>query len=691
VTQWDIETLERGYVLASQDEYATEAPGNAECLAAFLEWLGADGADLTARWRAGEAIAEAETPYLWVAKAAWIWRGDRLLMRRRRGFDPADADQAACIDYVEKLEQRGRDAMIRGYFHEPLSDEDTDTLREYRILADTRILETPVWPYELGIGESSGPRGTPEKYFPLGGEVPDLKWPRMEAVLESPDYTDLPTRDPRAVMLPDAVEDFLVLFRGYETRQAPDGRRYVGAKRGQATFSPMPRQTPNPDARKSSLSPFRLRDFRGHKPVALLIASATDCFWARAVAHVQPLQRAYGDEVEFVWVNVRLWDFLIHALTTRNHYLPDVGLEVPPFQRTLEERARWAKKLYMTYPDLALPCVLDDPADTTASLFQEGGGSSTVILIDVDGRVAWHSAGWGWWNRTRPPGRTASDAWADALEREICTLLQRGGRYDPDHAPFHEPDRQIAEAPPEGARASYLAASRVTAVDPEARRLTLAARPVARFTVVNRPVDARDFYNDPEPIELAVPDDARLTVGNAPVPWDELQPGDVVSGRAWRLADGGWIAKDLHVQSRAAPDPVRSDAVRRSPPVADTCMTARVVSVQADEGTCTVQRLLPPPAEMKGYHFNRQAGEAIQLDGLARDNMETVSRWLADDDPLPRYTFAIGDDALVRFNGQPAALSDARVGDLAAIWYAHSDEDRPRIPAATLRISRRPT
>lgn len=669
--QWDIATLERGYVLASQDEYAPEAPGNEECLSAFLEWLRTDGVELTARWRAGDDLSDLDDPQrLWLVKAAWLWRGDRLLMRKRRGFDPADADEKACLAYVEDLEARGREAMIRGYFHEPLSDADRDALREYRILAETRILRLPVWPYELGIGKELE---TIPWFLPLGAEMPDLRWRRLESVLESPDYTDLPTRDPRAIMRPDVTDDFRLLFDGYAVRRSDDGRRHVVGK---------PPEMPDAPAHVVCL-----RDFRGRKPVALFVASATDCFWARAAGHVRALQAAWGDAVEFIWVDIRLWDFLIHSLSTRNYFLPDVGLELPPFQRTYEERARWSKKLYMAYPDLALTCAVDDPSDTTASLLHEPGGSSRVVLVDLDGRVAWHSARWGWWNRTRPPGRTAADAWADAVEHEIYSLLERGGHFDPDHEPFDAPVKAGAAARPvpEGARDCWLAHSRITAVDHDAYTVTIHARPVARFTVVDRPVDAHDFYNEYRDITVLVTDKTLVRYRNAPMPWTDLQPGDVLTGPIVRLADGSWMANQLHIVKCARPPA----EIARPKFIGDTWMEGRIVSVDPEAQTCTVERRLPPTGAMKGYNFSREAGDAIRLYGPAKDNMDAVSRWVEDAEPHRHYTFGVIGDTLLRLNGRPATLADARSGDLVAVSYAGAEEGQDVIRAGTLRVSRR--
>jgi hypothetical protein len=668
--EWDIAALERGYVLASQDEYAPDAAGNAECLAAFLDWLHTDGAALTARWRGGDDLTGLDEPQLlWLVKAAWIWRGDRLLMRERRGFDPADADEESCIAYVAELERRGRDAMIRGYLHEPLSDADWQTLREYRILAETRILYLPVWPYELGIAQD--PAATPW-FLPLGGRMPDLRWRRLEDVLASPNYTDLPTRDPRAIMHPDAAEDFRLLFDGYEARQSTDKRRYVVGK---------PPELPNDPE-----GVLRLQDLCGERPVVLIAASATDCFWARAAGHVRALQAAWGDAVEFVWLDVRLWDFLIHSLDTQNYFLPDVGLELPPFARTYEERARWSKKLYMAYADLTLTCALDDPSDTTASLLHEPGGSARVVLLDRDGCVAWHSASWGWWSRTRPPGRTDADAWADGVEREICSLLARGGRFDPEHEPF-DPAAGTTVAPPsapDGARDCWLAHSRIVAVDHNAATVTIHARPVARFTVVDRPVAAHDFYNECSDITVHIVDRTSVQHRNAPMPWTDLAPGDVLTGPLLRLADGRWEANRLQVVSCAHPPA----GVARAKFIGDTWMTGRVASVDGDAGACTVERRLPPVDAMKGYNFNREAGRAIQLYGPAGANMDAVTRWLGDAKPNRHCTFRAVADTLVRLNGQPAAVADALPGDAVSVSYDAAEEQSRTIRAGTLRFSR---
>lgn len=675
----DIQSLERGFVLASQDEYAPEAPGNEECLRAYLDWLETDGTTLEAKWLAGEPFAPAELEPLWLVKAGCIWRGNRAESRRRQGLELSAGD-ARFADYVQQLEQRGREVMIKGYFGEHLSAGDLDTIREYRILAEVRILRTPVWPYELGIHEPGGPRAYPT----LGEELPDFCWPRLETVLQSPKCSDGGRRDPRAIMRPDSVEDFLGLFEGYEAAEDATGRKYVRPR------LPAYPAEQNPDQY------IRLRSFRGIKPVALLVASATDCFWPRAAEYLQSLQEAYGGGIEFLFVNIRLWDFLIYSSTTQNYFEPNVGIELPPFARTLGQRAHAARAFYMTYPQHTLPCVLDDPCDTTACFFQADGGSATAVLIDIDGRLAWQSTHyWGVWNRLRPPKRRASEGfpWANVLEREIRQLLARGGSYDSDHAPFNALDGQAHKPTAAEGTELWLSASRITGIDSHARTVTIFARPVARFTVRDKQVDEDDFFNPRQELLVQVDDGTRIDLGNAPVEFETMRIGDVVTGPIWKRPDGAWVAKSLHLSIR--------DSAPSEPPepkfAGEIFLCGRIIEVNPDERTCIVERPRPDVARMKGYPFNRglQSGasvaktgqaERIELYGLARANQQAVERWIADGSR--RYTFGLDDDTLVTLNGRSADMAELCPGDVVGVRYDPGEEDSERLCAAYFRASR---
>ncbi|MCK5344755.1 MAG: hypothetical protein KAR20_15180, partial [Candidatus Heimdallarchaeota archaeon] len=56
---------------------------------------------------------------------------------------------------------------------------------------------------------------------------------------------------------------------------------------------------------------------------------------------------------------------------------------------TMEERARTAKMFYMGHPQITIPCLLDDMGQTTRNKYMDLGGSASMYLVDINGKIAY--------------------------------------------------------------------------------------------------------------------------------------------------------------------------------------------------------------------------------------------------------------------------------------------------------------
>jgi len=644
--------IEKGFVLASQAGYAPDLPEKNKTIREFFQWLETDGFGLIEKLLVGETVPE---ELLRLVKGSCIWRGDRTKRRRDQGFDPSK-DEAACIAYVEQLETEGAELMRHGYFGETFNEVEKERLWEYRLLAEVRVLELPVWPYELGIHETGVRRGYPHP----GDEPFDPGWRTMESVFSDSDYDDAKSRDPFLIMKPESIDLFTTRFAGYEAREDETGRRTV-----------VPREKKSEGV--------RLSDFRG-KPVVLFLASAMDCFWPRCAEAAETLHQAYGDRAKFLWVNIRLWDFFIKSITTQNYFKPNAGYELVRQALTDADRARLAKKFYMTLPQISFPCVLDDIDDTTANAFQADGGSATAVLIDADGRIAWQSTHeWNYWNVNRPAGHDDSVPWVDTLERELCALLEKDGKHDPAHEPFDAPEKTLDRNNlPEGVKQMWAMSSPVTSIDETERTFTIHVRPNATFTVCPPPAEQPDPFNPREEMIVHLDADSSLRVNNGPIDLSELRVGDSVTGTFWKMPDSRWLARIVHVRPA---DPERFPK-KVAPFTGNLFMTGKILSVGKE--TVTIMQTLPD--DLPGTRFIEEAGDRIELFGPAKGNIETIARWRASG---PReFTFRPDENCWITLNGETAKLSDLKPGDFLAARYDTAEEEYPELRIELLRASR---
>jgi len=659
--------LEKGFVLASQDEYALDVPDKELLVQNYQAWLNGQGLILMNKFRLGETFNDDEMPYWRLARASYIWKSQRMYERFDQGDETLNEEELEAYEFAALLWEEGAELMKRGYLGARFSDDEIERLWEYRVICEIRICcPTPYRPFDFGLhcfGEEKGP-------FYIGKQVPDISWMKMEAAMESPFYTDVPTHDLYAVIKPGAVDEFFRYFRGYSRVTSPEGREYV-----EGIF---PQSVPG-DGRY-----VRISDFSGKKPVVLFIASSMDTFWGNAVMEAEAIYRAYQGRVEVIWVNISIWDFLIRSKATYNYFKPYVGVELPGHEANHEERARTAKKVYMTYPQLTLPCVLDQDSEQTANYFKSHGGAGETVLIDVDGTIAWHSTyGWGHWFENRPPGRSEEIAWANAVEKEIHKLLENNGKYDPDHEQLITPADEAANLRPPEIKSMYMMNGPITDIDRQNRIITVKAR-TSTFSVIGRAPDGFQQFNPLQSFTIEVPVETKITCRNVPIDFDKLNVGNIIIGpEIWKMTDGSWLAKKI----RLIPTDEMHDELPPAVFTGDMYMYGKILEVNVGENTLSVMRTISDPGEMKGYRYIKEGGDQVDLVKLAKINFATVEKWVEKDNEPAPYLFDMEGALLIR-NGDYVSLSDLKAGDFVSVKYAAEDEDKSEPPCSVVRATR---
>ena len=306
-----------------------------------------------------------------ILKATGIWRG--------RSKDPA------FVDYAARVAAAGQAALAKGYRSEPLDDADRAALRDYAIYVGIQNTGARILPFHVGASRSEP--------FKPGEPAPDFCLPRLEDVLARPSYSDARENDVLFYLKPDAADRLFLLLR----------------------------KPPPPPA-----DGVRLSSLRG-QPVVLILADPVDSFFPRCLAILEPIYRAYRDRAQFLIVHVTIHDTRMGAPEFFGPAAADKVTHLHP--QTLEQRARTAKLLYMRYPNVTAPMVLDDMRQTTRNACMAEGGDARTLLVDVDGRLAHDGGAWFAWEK----GPYRDDVlWANELETELVKLLANGGKADPE-------------------------------------------------------------------------------------------------------------------------------------------------------------------------------------------------------------------------------------------------------------------
>ncbi len=509
---YKFDKLRLGFLTAIRDEYALKTEQTDDALKMFRQWLLDEGENFIRQILDGNDKNISQKNAM-LANACIVWRGDRLNKRQEQGFFAETADEKKMIAFVNELWTKGKNILRKGYAGKPISDDDCKILNLYRILAETHILGVPVWEYEVN---KESVKNNP--YRTAGSTVSLPNLPTLQEVLSSQSYSDKLPEPSLNLLSKEAHKDFIPLLNAFNKNKNDNN--------------------------------FKIKS--NGKPTCLIVTAAADCFWPRCSPDTEYFKRSYGNEMNFLWINIRLWDFMIQI---DNPFANQPEKELYGSIETLDERARTTKALYLRQPWLSIPCKLDLPSDICANLFQCPGGEAQVLLLDKNNNLVWRcDKGWGHWFNTRPsaPWLTDNVSWADEVEQQIQSLLKTGkNKNNENYFPAPKAEENQVD---EGCYKAYLLPSHVVSIDIKNKTIELKGRPVARFSVILREPDTYDESNPMLNITLHYKEN-NLLFRNKPFDLKDLKTGDVLNGWIERKQTGQWICSSLNLTKNAKNKP----------------------------------------------------------------------------------------------------------------------------------------
>jgi len=129
-----IEHLEKGFVLASQDEYALDVQDKEVLVQNYQMWLNGPGFMLMNKFRLGETFNDDEKPYWRLARASYIWKAQRMYERFDQGDETLNEEEFQAYEFAALLWEEGAELMKRGYLGERFSDDEIERLWDYRVI-----------------------------------------------------------------------------------------------------------------------------------------------------------------------------------------------------------------------------------------------------------------------------------------------------------------------------------------------------------------------------------------------------------------------------------------------------------------------------------------------------------------------------------------------------------------------------
>jgi len=141
----------------------------------------------------------------------------------------------------------------------------------------------------------------------------------------------------------------------------------------------------------------------------------------------QELYKAYGEKVQFIVVYIREG----RAMEAAGHFGMSEGIWFTPYE--LAQRKFLAEMSMQKYA-LTMPFVLDDIMGTAEKAY--GGWPVRAAIVDIDGRIAYHSPPWTANSGIRNQGEGAAVFSPPAVEEALKLLLANDGKFVP---PAKEP------------------------------------------------------------------------------------------------------------------------------------------------------------------------------------------------------------------------------------------------------------
>jgi len=402
------------------------------------------------------------------------------------------------------------------------------------------------------------------------------------------------------------------------------------------------------------------------KPTCLIVTAASDCFWARCSPDMEYFKRTYGEQINFLWINVRLWDFMIQI---DNPYANQPEKELYGPVETLEERARTVKALYLRQPWLSIDCKLDLPSDICANLFQVPGGEAQTFLLDPANRLVWRSVdSWEHWNKIRPPAPWGTDnvSWADEVEQQIQSLLlTRSNKNNQKSFPaVPREQKNIADV----SYKAYLLPSKVVAIDRTNKTIKIKGRPSARFSVILHDPDTYDECNPMLDITLHCQENSLLFC-NKPYPLKDLQIGDILGGWIKRKDDKPWGCSAVNLTKKTT-DNSEKETIQQKEAIIHSF--GELIAYDCKARTIKIQ--------LKNLNEKSLGGKFIQDNPEAYDLPYATQIYLDyfanRQEPL---NLKVNEHSLLRRNGIPCQINDFEANDSVRVEFIFKEKSNEYI------------
>jgi hypothetical protein len=668
----------------------------------FEDFLADQGNKLFREWMLHGRSASEDDKYFYILNGLCFSKYFKELRPKKVLGQPFGPLEEKCWDYCQRTMREGAALLRKTYLTQKLDRQEIDQLRLYAMWAD---ITSSTWastegnsflPFHLGLSRPFDSR-FPKKEMSYGlslttfedrptvvlgllepGDIaPDFTLVNMEAVLESKDYSDINPFHTTVLLQPLVMSEILNALSGYRAAQDPSGRQVA---------IPISDRT----SVKGEKNYVSLGNFRGRKPVLLMIADPTDSWaWNTHIAErVDCLHKIYGDLVEFLFINITVYD---GYMPVYDYFGQDKGRMIADHPVTLEERARTAKMFYMGHPQVSIPILLDDMGQTTRNSYMDPGGEGSFCLVDAEGKVAYRELRLEGKNLQAPRAAfelpQLMDMRVNALEAEIRALLKNNGRRVATRG-----DVEI-----QGKPKSFILGVRIVDIDRQARTITLkrsAGRneepspdPIEDFYVsTNYPVDTEDGF-----FTVRVSEQTRIArIRNAEyqvTSFDDLSIGDRVNVECGPTDETE--GSDICIAKHIYDDSLRIYHINRYEK--DSIWFCGVIrEIDLEERIVTVIMPQDLTREMKGYFFWKEAEDRATLVDRTLETVPIVGKWVEGSEAQRTYRFVVDIAVDLFLNGQRSRLDELHVGDRAAVEYRTVQDSQAVIYPGTFRASRIP-
>ena len=640
----------------------------------YLAWKSNNIHRLIGDWTNG-TLSAGDEQYTRIIECDYLYRAK---FNRYNGVDTNHCEQ-----YFSAVRTAGEAAMRKGYRREPLTTNDWQDLRVFRMLDDVLNVGPNIVPSRLGMTYQLGEI----KNFDLGMDAPDIRLPKMETVLARSNYTDGVRVDPVQGFYDRGTNRYARMFSGYTT----NGAAPYEVRALEVTIPPG--ETTNDFVEIGVV-----RD----KPMVLIPAQLSDGYWWEYVCHdINPIYSAYKDVADFYFIHLqyidtsaRSWEYFG---TNAGHKICSMDMETP------EELAAEAKNQWMTYPWFSVPTLLD-PIGSRArnGLPLRGGGGAYYLIVDVNGKVAYDGRRVVFANSNishlYAEDFTGPTAWVNLMERELIKVLDNDGEYVPtDIAGWGEVEWAAFEAP-------ATVADRRTALITDATVDWVSA--VSNIVVISKVIGGSTNQ-----FTLEIGPDTRLSKQEEAGDLSTFAPGDTVTVKFWTdtypsvtcTTNRAYntIPGEIPIGRRVVRYEVSGDAGdgiihyprqlnEDSASVSSRRMTwlsGTLESVSSTSRQVTVS-LNADTNAMHGWKYWQEAGGSATLWGEAAVNMGVVSQWVGAVQSSSNWTFVIDDDVDLFLNAENVAYDDLVVGNPVSLLYrTYQNGNQVEVYPEVLRLS----